>query len=310
VLRLGLGAWLVCAVACSDSRDAPRPQGAEPSRRLSVYTVNHPLAYFAARIGGEHVEVVMPAPSGIDPAFWKPSPETIAAYQSADLLLENGAGYAAWTKRATLPRASRVDTSAGFRDRLIVQSDAVTHAHGPGGDHSHATTAFTTWLDPTLALEQANAIARALIERRPLSERDFSRGLAELEADLLQLDQRLENATGPLRGQPLLFSHPVYQYLARRYDLEGRSLHLEPGEPPTATQWRDLEALLREQPARLMLFEGEPHPEAEARLRAQGVRTVVFEPSGNRPAEGDWLTSMRANAERLEKMQKVEASAR
>ena len=33
------------------------------AERLSVYTVNYPLAYFAERIGGNHVEVVFPAAS-------------------------------------------------------------------------------------------------------------------------------------------------------------------------------------------------------------------------------------------------------
>lgn len=30
------------------------------AQRLSVYTVNYPLAYFAERIGGDYVEVVFP----------------------------------------------------------------------------------------------------------------------------------------------------------------------------------------------------------------------------------------------------------
>ena len=34
------------------------------SDKLTVYTVNYPLAYFAERIGGDAAEVVLPVPQG------------------------------------------------------------------------------------------------------------------------------------------------------------------------------------------------------------------------------------------------------
>ncbi|MEJ2085889.1 MAG: zinc ABC transporter substrate-binding protein, partial [Acidobacteriota bacterium] len=63
---------------------------------LVLYTVNYPLQYFAQRIGGDLVEAAFPAPEGDDPAYWKPTPEQILAYQNADLILLNGADYAKW----------------------------------------------------------------------------------------------------------------------------------------------------------------------------------------------------------------------
>ncbi len=59
-----------------------------------VYTVNYPLYYFASRIAGDAAEVVFPVPEDVDPAFWMPGTEEIAAFQKADLILLNGAGYA------------------------------------------------------------------------------------------------------------------------------------------------------------------------------------------------------------------------
>ena len=290
---------LVLALACSDATEKGTPTPVETSSPLSVYVVNHPLEYFTQRIGGGHVDVVFPAPADIDPAFWLPPPETIAAYQKADLIIENGAGYARWTGQASLPRGSRVDTSAGFKDRLIQLEDATTHGHGPGGEHSHGATAFTTWLDPTLATFQARAIAEALIARRPDAEADFRAGLAALEADLATLDRQWAAALAPLADSPLLFSHPVYQYFARRYGLEGRSLHWEPGVVPDDRAWSAFDRLHAEAPARVLLFEGEPHPSVRDRLSAMGIRTILFEPAGNRPAELDWLATMHSNVERL-----------
>jgi len=135
--------------------------------RLVVYTVNYPLQYFAQRIAGDRAKVVFPAPPNVDPAFWQPDAQTVVAYQGADLILLNGAGYAQWIDRVTLPRRRLVNTSAGFRERYLRVDDAITHSHGPAREHSHSGTAFTTWLDFSLAAEQARSISKALTSLRP-----------------------------------------------------------------------------------------------------------------------------------------------
>jgi len=272
--------------------------GAEGSTLL-VYTVNYPLAYFAERIGGDLVQVEFPAPSDIDPAFWSPDPETVGAYQRADLILLNSAGYASWTDRVSLPDSRLVATAAGAADRYVVVEDAVTHSHGPAGEHAHGTIAFTTWLDPTIAVEQARAIRDAFARVRPQQETAFDERFAELEGDLVDLDGRLSEIVATDPARPLLASHPVYQYLAARYDMEMRSVHFEPDEPPSPAAWRDLQGILEEHPARWMLWEAEPLPETAAQLRDLGVESVVFDPSGNRPDDGDYLTVMEANLRRL-----------
>ena len=134
---------------------------------LTVYVVNYPLQYFAERIAGKHATVVLPVPEDEDPAFWMPDPATITAYQQADLILLNGASYAKWVNKVSLPRSRMVNTSAGFSDRYIRLADAVTHSHGPEGAHAHHGTAFTTWLDFELAAQQAKTIAEALGRQRP-----------------------------------------------------------------------------------------------------------------------------------------------
>jgi zinc transport system substrate-binding protein len=98
---------------------------------LSVFVVNHPLRFMAESIGGEHVRVSFPAPADIDPATWIPDGDTLTAYQSADLILLNGAGYARWVGLASLPRARVVDTSAAFGDRLIALEPTPTARPAP-----------------------------------------------------------------------------------------------------------------------------------------------------------------------------------
>jgi zinc transport system substrate-binding protein len=67
---------------------------AAAAERLVVYAVNYPLQYFAQRIAGDYAEVVLPVPTGVDPAFWQPDAAGIGGFQRADVILLNGAGYA------------------------------------------------------------------------------------------------------------------------------------------------------------------------------------------------------------------------
>ena len=246
---------LLAVTACSDS-ETQAGQTATGRAIPSVYVVNYPLQYFAERIGGNAVQVVFPAPTDDDPAYWKPDAATVALYQDADLILLNGAGYAGWITSAVLPLSAIVDTSKAFGDRYIQIEDAVTHLHGPGGEHSHGTTAFTTWLDPTLALAQARAVHDALVVRLPDHAGDFGDRFQSLEQDLLDLDAELASivATNPRRA--LLGSHPVYQYLARRYDLNLQSVHWEPDQIPADEEWKALGTTLAGHPARVMLWKG------------------------------------------------------
>jgi zinc transport system substrate-binding protein len=292
-------ALLLTGSGCS--RDEERPgEGTAPESRPTVYAVNYPLAYFAERIGGDFVTIEFPAPPDVDPAFWNPEPEVVARYQDGDLILLNGAAYAKWTDKVSLPASTLVPTSASFDDRLILVEGALTHSHGPGGEHAHEGTAFTTWLDPNLAIEHAEAIRAALEGQWPEQAPRFQQGFDGLRQDLQDLDRRLEATTARYPGIPLLASHPVYQYLARRYDLNLRSVQWEPDELPGQADWLDLSRITRSHSASWMLWEANPLPETTERLRQRGVESVVFDQCGNRPAEGDYLTVMEQNIRNLD----------
>ncbi len=297
-------ALLLAVAACSSEDASPpvHPEARESIGPLEVYVVNDPLRAMAERIGGEGVRVRLPAPPGVDPADWQPDADAIAAYQGADLIVLNGAGYAEWVAYATLPRSRLLDTAAAFRDRWVPVEGAVTHAHGRGATHAHEGYEATTWLDPILAIEQARAIEAALARLRVDDQEAFAENLAALEIDLLALDARLAAAAERIGDAPLLFSHPVYGYLVRRYGLNARALHWEPGEVPGDAGWRELDRVLEAHPARWMLWEAAPREESRVELRARGVESAVFAPGGGAAAEGDFLTLMGRNAAELERV--------
>jgi zinc transport system substrate-binding protein len=265
------------------------------AEKLTVYGVNYPLQYFAQRIGGEHVNVEFPAPADIDPAYWMPDTKTVSDYQQADIILLNGAGYAKWVNKVTLPRFRLVNTSVGFKDRYIETAEILTHSHGSGGEHAHESLAFTTWIDFSLAAKQAKAIAAALSRKRPELKELFQKNYQTLEQDLLELDGNLKTLVAKDPSRPLVVSHPVYDYFARRYGLNIKSVHWEPDEIPTDEQILELNRILKAHPAKWMVWEGKPLTGSVQQLQALGVKCLVFDPCGNSPDQGDFLDVMRQN---------------
>ena len=186
-----------------------------------------------------------------------------------------------------------------FSDDFIQISGAVNHQHGPAGDHSHAGTAFTTWLDFSQAAQQAGQVAAAMSRNRPEHADAFDENLQRLQEELVQLDSRMQAVAATQPGLPLLASHPVYQYLARRYGLQLRSVTWEPDVQPDDSSWREMQSMLETQVSHWMLWEEHPRMETRKELERLGVQTVLFRPAMNRPATGDFMSLMQANIEAL-----------
>lgn len=285
--------------ACSGEKAGEKDSDTSDLGKPLVYVSNYPLQYFAEKISEPLVEVRLPVPAGQDPAFWRPTVDDIMMLQKADLIILNGASYESWLKDVSLPTARLVDTSAGFKAQFIAGEEVTTHSHGLEGEHEHSAIAFTTWLDLALAIEQARAIKDAFSERWPEHARQFDSQFGRLAQELAALDGHIKDVTTGAERVPVVFSHPVYQYLVRRYGLEGRSVHWEPGEMPSDDMWQNLATLRQSYPTTWMIWEAQPSPDIAARLAAMGIESVVVDPCASAPNGGDFAAVMEKNTEAL-----------
>ncbi len=295
-------ALVVSALSLASCTD-PEANSGEPSGGASkpvVHTVNYPLFYFAQRIAGDLVDLhFLPGEDDGDPAFWAPSDAAVAQLQKADLILLNGATYEKWLGQVSLPGGTQVDTSFEFSPWFISIEEATTHSHGKDGEHSHAGTAFTTWMDMGQAKQHAQAILAEFIKLLPEDKEQLESSAATLFGELDKLDADFKKRGSQIGDQPLMASHPVYQYMARQYGLNIDSVLWEPETVPDAEAMADLQKKLAEHPAKWMIWEGVPAAESVEKLKAIGLQSVVVDPCGNRPEEGDWLSVMRQNVENL-----------
>lgn len=271
------------------------------AEEVKVFASNYPLSYFAQRIAGNPEIVNFPEIDG-DPAFWAPEPADIITMQQSDIILLNGATYEKWQAAVSLPKRKIVDTSKLFRERLIMMEESVDHAHGPSGDHSHSGTAFTTWIDINQAAFQAKAIKDAMAKKNVSSEGALNKNFESLIEDLRALDTEINEIAQGHSKVPLITSHPVYQYFARRYGLNIKAVMWEPDVFPDEQMWTKLEEIVKEHPAKWMIWEGEPLQKSVAKLKEMGIESVVFDPCGNRPGSGDFISVMKNNTANLQRI--------
>jgi zinc transport system substrate-binding protein len=267
--------------------------------KISVITVNYPLYYFADRIAGDLVNLQYIIPKDVDPAYWIPNEKELEVYQSSDIIVINGANYAKWMDDVSLPSSRIVNTAATFESELILLKNLASHNHGPEGEHEHGGFAFTTWLDFKLALKQAEAVRAILVNKLPTEKLKINKNFEALKSELESLDREMISSASNLKEFNLLGSHPVYQYLSKGYNLTIQSVHFEPNETPTKKQWEPLVPLISESKTNLMFWENSPLQEIESKLLEFKINGTVFNPCGNKPENGDFLSVMKSNINSL-----------
>jgi zinc transport system substrate-binding protein len=282
--------------ACSEKKEE---QTVSESKVKRIASVNYPLHFFATQIGGSKVDAIYPIPTDVDPAYWETDAEDITLYQEADLIILNGAGYAKWIDKVSLPPSKMFNTSLPFKDNYIELDKGQSHSHGPEGEHEHQGFSFTTWLNFKYANIQADEIKKALINLMPENKSIFEDNYSLLANEIEDLDLRMDKLSNSFKDIILFASHPVYQYLSKCYGLNIESFHWEPDEIPDELMWENFNNKQSKLKANIMLWEDDPMPEVRQELLKREIRIVVFKPCANAPTSSDFLKLMKTNIANL-----------
>lgn len=192
-----------------DRPAAPAPSTTGNDRDKSPVTVVasvYPLAYFAARVGGDYIQVVNMLPPGASPHDWEPKASDIKLLNEARLFVVNGAGFEPWLHQVLegLDNANLmvVNTTDGL-DLLPLAGQ------GPGVDPH-------VWLDPVLAQHQVEKITEALIEVDQDRAQEYRAQASVLIDELEQLHQAYK-VLASCPGDTVITMHNYLSYPAHRY---------------------------------------------------------------------------------------------
>ena len=191
---------------------------ATKSNKLDVVASFYPMADFAQKVGGDHVNVTNLVPAGTEPHEWEPSSSDIKAIQNSDVFIYNGADMEGWvddtlastdTSKTTVCKASD-----GIKLRMAAEEGDSSEEHEHAGEHDPHV-----WLSPKNAKAELKNIEQALIKADPDNKADYQANYKKYAKKFDALDQKYADALSKTKGRSIVVSHEAYGYLCDEFGL-------------------------------------------------------------------------------------------
>ena len=280
----------------------------QPNGKLQVVTTLFPLYDFARRIGGDHVQVSLLLPPGVEPHSFEPRPEDMVRVNHADLFIYTNPVMEPWAARIVagvdkgkvsvieggkgipLLPAPRIDEHApahpgeqaeehehGHADEHE-QANQHEHAHEHGGLDPHV------WLDFNNARLIAGNILAALVARDPSHKESYRQNAAGLDKELAALDRRFQETLAACPKKVFLHGgHYAFGYLARRYGLRYISASaVNADAEPTPAKLAELVKIMRREHLSYVYTEELLNPRvAETIARETGAKVLMLRAAHN-----------------------------
>ncbi|CAG9614300.1 High-affinity zinc uptake system binding-protein ZnuA [Bacillus rhizoplanae] len=224
--------------------------------KLSVYTTIFPLADFAKKIGGDYVDVTAIYPPGADSHTYEPTQKQTVQVAKADLFVYNGSGLEPFAEKMekTLKNENVkiVNASKGIELRSSTEEE---HEEGHKEEHHHDKDPHV-WLDPTLAMKQAETIKNALVELQPEHKEEFEKNFAALQKKFTDLDSQFKEVADHAKTKEILVSHAAYGYWEQRYGFKQIPIAgLSASDEPSQKELASIAATAKEHGLKYILFE-------------------------------------------------------
>ncbi len=201
---------------------------------LNVVATTSILGDVVSQIGGDAIELHVLIGRGQDPHSFEPTPKTLAAIESAEIIFTNGFGLEE-SLLDDIEAAAGGEVIAASRniDPLSFDEDGDHPENGNAEDedeeedhgeehHDHGDVDPHVWFDPTNVMAWVDAIEKVLEEADPQNAGVYEMRAAAYMAKLKELDTtiREQAASLPDAKRKLVTDHDVFSYFAEEYGFE------------------------------------------------------------------------------------------
>jgi zinc transport system substrate-binding protein len=265
-----------------------------------------PMQYFAQRVGGNRVQVLVLVGPGQSPHSYEPTPRQMAtlgqafAWFTTDIEFENSL---VPKIRALFPAMRIVDTADGVPVRALeAHDDAADQSAAQGetsdstansraGDgHNHADDAGRDphiWLGKTGALRQAELIRDALAKADPEGAAVYGKNYEAFARDVESTFAALSKDLAPFRGKSVFVYHPAFGYFLDEFGIIQVAVETG-GKEPTQKTLAALIANARAENAKVIFVQPQFSKTAAASIaKAIGGTVAEFD-----DLAADWLDNL------------------
>jgi zinc transport system substrate-binding protein len=185
-----------------------------PRTGVTALTTFFPVYEHTRNIAGDRITVTLLVPMTLDVHSFDPTPSSIQAVATANLLIYGGAGLEPW-----IPA---IVTAAGNAHLTLVDSSKnlslldVPPQFQKGG----RTIDPHIWLDPIRAKQQVANILEGLIKVDPADATYFTRNAQNYSAKLDLLNSQAINLTANPKTRHFVTFHEAFAYFSIRYNLD------------------------------------------------------------------------------------------
>jgi manganese/iron transport system substrate-binding protein len=262
---LGLGAIAAVLVSCNPSGRSPSPEDTAggDAELIDVVATSTMIADWAARIGGDAIDLTGILEPGADPHIYEPVPQDSIVLEEAEIIFYNGYNLE--------PNLVRLMASVGGDARQVAVGEIIDpldfEYEGQREPDPHV------WGDVENVVEMVALIRDELIQLDPIHAATYTENAEALIAELGQLDRWIETqvATIPDEYRKLITTHDAFQYYTNAYGLEvaGTLIGISTEEQPSAQTVQQLAETIR--------ILGVPAIFAETTINPRLITTVANE---------------------------------
>lgn len=270
--------------------------------RTEVVAGFYPLAFAAAEIGGDAVEVVNLTPPGAEPHDVELSVRDVESVRNADVVLYLGQGFqpaledaAEGADGTAIDLLGGLDLRPGAEEHADEEEAAAAEAEEEEEEHEGLDP--HVWLDPVRFAQVVERIGAELGGEAPARQ---------LASQLRALDGEYRSTLADCARQELVTAHDAFGYLGERYGLEVIPITgISPEAEPTPQDLARISELVAERGVSTVFVEPLLSPEiGETVAREAGAETAVLNPleglTEEELARGEnYFSVMRSNLEAL-----------
>lgn len=335
-LSILTGVVLVLSIfsACSEKQPATESKPEEAGKKLKVYTSFYPMYDFAAKIGGDKIELYNLVPAGTEPHDYEPSTEDIAQLESADMLIYNGAGMEHWVETVVKSLTNKnlvvVEASHGIElmkgehhhdedmdhdedmehdhdeDMEHDHDEDMEHDHDEEHHHDHGQFDPHVWLNPHNAISEMENIKNALVTKDPANKDYYEENFMTQKKAFEELDAEFAEKLKPYAGKNIVVAHEAFGYLCKAYNLNQMGIEgLSPDLEPDPKRMAEVVDFVKANNVKTIFFEELVSPKvAETVAKETGAATDMLNPLEGLTEEQlkngeDYISVMKANIDSL-----------